>query len=314
MLWYPVTEHAEKLSQEGGLAYYDAFALAMNDILDEQCRSIAIPKRITTTMRDIWQLQLRLPRRQGRRANKLMEHPKFRAAFDLLELRANVERRNELQELAVWWDEYQRSNNTKQREMIAELGSAPVRKRHRPRKSSSSAHKPNKNQGHRMELVYIVIGSNLGEPLKQAQQAIDALNALPNSRIVNTSSIYRSKPLGPQDQNDFLNMAVALETELEPEALLDHTQRIELELGRVRKAERWGPRTLDLDIMLFGNHIINTPRLTVPHYGLKEREFMLYPLNDIAPDLIFLMANRYQKGSHSSHVMASPFGILQPKQ
>ena len=147
MLWYPVTEHAEKLSQEGGLAYYDAFALAMNDILDEQCRSIAIPKRITTTMRDIWQLQLRLPRRQGRRANKLMEHPKFRAAFDLLELRANVERRNELQELAVWWDEYQRSNNTKQREMIAELGSAPVRKRHRPRKSSSSAHKPNKNQG-----------------------------------------------------------------------------------------------------------------------------------------------------------------------
>ncbi|EPJ1624532.1 2-amino-4-hydroxy-6-hydroxymethyldihydropteridine diphosphokinase [Providencia stuartii] len=138
-----------------------------------------------------------------------------------------------------------------------------------------------------MELVYIVIGSNLGEPLKQAQQAIDALNALPNSRIVNTSSIYRSKPLGPQDQNDFLNMAVALETEFEPEALLDHTQRIELELGRVRKAERWGPRTLDLDIMLFGNHIINTPRLTVPHYGLKEREFMLYPLNDIAPDLIF---------------------------
>ncbi|EKT54215.1 polynucleotide adenylyltransferase PcnB [Providencia sneebia] len=145
MLWYPVTEHAEKLSQEGGLAYYDAFALAMNDILDDQCRSIAIPKRITTTMRDIWQLQLRLPRRQGRRASKLMEHQKFRAAFDLLELRANVERRTELQELATWWDDYQRANNTQQREMIAELGSSPVRKRHRPRKPSHAARKPNKS-------------------------------------------------------------------------------------------------------------------------------------------------------------------------
>ncbi|EMI5490218.1 2-amino-4-hydroxy-6-hydroxymethyldihydropteridine diphosphokinase [Providencia stuartii] len=138
-----------------------------------------------------------------------------------------------------------------------------------------------------MELVYIIIGSNLGEPLKQAQQAIDALSAIPHCRVTKTSAVYRSKPLGPQDQNDFLNMAVLLETELEPEALLDHTQRIELELGRVRKEERWGPRTLDLDIMLFGDRVINTPRLTIPHYGLKEREFMLYPLSDIAPNLIF---------------------------
>ncbi len=147
MLWYPVTEHAEKLSQEGGLAYYDAFALAMNDILDEQCRSIAIPKRITTTMRDIWLLQLRLPRRQGRRANKLMEHPKFRAAFDLLELRANVEHRNELQELALWWTDFQQANNIKQREMISELGSAPTRRRHRPRSSQggTGARRPNKS-------------------------------------------------------------------------------------------------------------------------------------------------------------------------
>lgn len=146
MLWYPVTEHAEKLSQEGGLAYYDAFALAMNDILDEQCRSIAIPKRITTTMRDVWLLQLRLPRRQGRRANKLMEHPKFRAAFDLLELRANVEHRNELQELALWWADFQQANNIKQREMISELGNAPTRRRHRPRSSQGGAgRRPNKS-------------------------------------------------------------------------------------------------------------------------------------------------------------------------
>lgn len=138
-----------------------------------------------------------------------------------------------------------------------------------------------------MEQVYIAVGSNLGEPLKQAQQAIAALDAIPNSRVVSTSSIYRTKPLGPQDQPDFLNLAVLLETRLEPEELLDYTQKIELDLGRVRKDERWGPRTLDLDIMLFGNRVISTQRLTVPHYGLKEREFMLYPLSEIAPALVF---------------------------
>lgn len=138
-----------------------------------------------------------------------------------------------------------------------------------------------------MERVYIAVGSNLGEPLKQAQQAIAALDAIPDSRVITTSPIYRTKPLGPQDQPDFLNLAVLLETSLEPEELLNHTQQIELDLGRVRKDERWGPRTLDLDIMLFGNRVINTSRLTVPHYGLKEREFMLYPLNDIAPTLVF---------------------------
>lgn len=138
-----------------------------------------------------------------------------------------------------------------------------------------------------MERVYIAVGSNLGEPLKQAQQAIAALDAIPDSRVIAASPIYRTKPLGPQDQPDFLNLAVCLETSLEPEALLNYTQQIELDLGRVRKDERWGPRTLDLDIMLFGNRVINTPRLTVPHYGLKEREFMLYPLSDIAPTLVF---------------------------
>ena len=80
---------------------------------------------------------------------------------------------------------------------------------------------------------------------------------------------------------------MALETSLAPEALLDHTQRIELQQGRTRKAERWGPRTLDLDIMLFGEEVLNTPRLTVPHYDMKNRGFMLWPLFEIAPELRF---------------------------
>ncbi|NKI74403.1 polynucleotide adenylyltransferase PcnB [Dickeya sp. CFBP 2040] len=136
MLWYPLVEHAQKLTQESGLAYFEAFALAMNDVLDEQCRSLAIPKRITSLVRDIWQLQLRLSRRQGKRAFKLMEHPKFRAAYDLLCLRAETENHQELQRLAQWWGEFQVAAPPRQQAMLNTLddGPTPHRRSRRPRK------------------------------------------------------------------------------------------------------------------------------------------------------------------------------------
>ncbi len=134
--------------------------------------------------------------------------------------------------------------------------------------------------------VYIALGSNLADPLQQVHNALEALGVIPMSRVIACSTFYRTKPMGPQDQPDYLNAVVALDTELAPESLLDHTQAIELSQGRERKDERWGPRTLDLDMLLYGNEIINTPRLTVPHYGLNVREFMLYPLFELAPDLI----------------------------
>lgn len=138
-----------------------------------------------------------------------------------------------------------------------------------------------------MTLAFIALGSNLASPLDQVNAAIAALGEIPDSRIVACSSLYRTPPLGPPDQPDYLNAAVALETMLAPEILLDHTQRIELQQGRVRKAERWGPRTLDLDIMLFGEMTVQTARLTIPHYDMKNRGFMLWPLFEIAPDLHF---------------------------
>ncbi|CAM8391875.1 MAG: 2-amino-4-hydroxy-6-hydroxymethyldihydropteridine diphosphokinase [Enterobacter asburiae] len=138
-----------------------------------------------------------------------------------------------------------------------------------------------------MTLAYIAIGSNLASPLEQVNAAVQALGEIPQSKIVAVSSFYRTPPLGPQDQPDYLNAVVVLETALDAETLLDNTQRIELQQGRVRKAERWGPRTLDLDIMLFGHETINTERLTVPHYDMKNRGFMLWPLFEVAPDLIF---------------------------
>lgn len=136
-----------------------------------------------------------------------------------------------------------------------------------------------------MMRVYLALGSNLADPLHQVQSALDALAVIPRSSLVACSSFYRTPPYGPADQPDYLNAAVALDTDLAPEALLDQTQRIELEQGRVRKDHRWGPRTLDLDIMLFGDLILATPRLTVPHYDMHNRAFMLLPLLEIAPAL-----------------------------
>ena len=138
-----------------------------------------------------------------------------------------------------------------------------------------------------MTLTYIAIGSNLASPLEQVNAAVQALGEIPQSRLVQVSAFYRTPPLGPQDQPDYLNAAVVLETSLDAETLLDNTQRIELQQGRQRKAERWGPRTLDLDIMLFGDEVINTDRLTVPHYDMKNRGFMLWPLWEVAPELTF---------------------------
>lgn len=138
-----------------------------------------------------------------------------------------------------------------------------------------------------MTKVFIALGSNLNQPLAQVEAALDAIRQIPNTQLINCSRFYRTKPLGPQDQPDYLNAVVELETSLEPEQLLDATQAIEQNQGRVRKDERWGPRTLDLDILLFGNQMINTERLTVPHYDMHNRAFMLYPLAEIAPDLVF---------------------------
>lgn len=138
-----------------------------------------------------------------------------------------------------------------------------------------------------MDSVWLAIGSNLKDPLRQANAALKALEKIPQTHLAGCSSFYRSRPLGPAGQPDYLNAVALLETSLSPEALLDHTQRIEQRQGRERKDNRWGPRTLDLDILLFGSLVLHTLRLTVPHYDMKNREFMLYPLAELAPGLIF---------------------------
>lgn len=137
--------------------------------------------------------------------------------------------------------------------------------------------------------AFIGLGSNLDDPLRQVRTALAELAELPSSRVSAVSSLYRSVPLQgpgvPQDQPDYINAVARLESALTAEALLDALQAIEARHGRVRGSAHWGPRTLDLDILLYGDLRIDTPRLRVPHPGLAERNFVLQPLAEIAPDL-----------------------------
>lgn len=136
-----------------------------------------------------------------------------------------------------------------------------------------------------MVRAYIGLGSNLDDPVQQLHRALEGLTRLPQTQLVACSRFYRSTPLGPQDQPDYVNAVAALDTDLPPAALLDALQAIEVGQGRVR-LRRWGPRSLDLDILLYGVAVLATPRLTVPHPGLTERSFVLYPLAELDPDLV----------------------------
>ncbi len=132
-------------------------------------------------------------------------------------------------------------------------------------------------------IAYIGLGSNLDSPVAQINTARQAINAIDAVQEQAFSSLYRSPPMGPQDQPDYVNAVMAVSTDKEAIALLRCLQKIELEQGRVRKDERWGARTLDLDILLYGDQLLELPDLLVPHYGLAERAFVLYPLQEIAP-------------------------------
>ena len=133
--------------------------------------------------------------------------------------------------------------------------------------------------------IYVGIGANLNNPRAQVNSALIALTRLKKSSVIAQSSLYRTPPMGPQDQADYINAVAKLETGLLPIELLDELQAIEKSHGRVRKSEQWGPRTLDLDLLLYGNQVIEEERLTVPHYGITQRAFVLVPLAEIDPEL-----------------------------
>jgi 2-amino-4-hydroxy-6-hydroxymethyldihydropteridine diphosphokinase len=133
--------------------------------------------------------------------------------------------------------------------------------------------------------AYIGVGSNLADPESQVRGAFAKLAELPRTRVILTSPIYISRPFGPVTQPDFANAVAGILTQLEPHALLEGLHSIEAAQGRPKERERWGPRVIDLDVLVYGRQRLTDSQLTVPHPGIVERNFVLYPLADIAPDL-----------------------------
>lgn len=133
------------------------------------------------------------------------------------------------------------------------------------------------------ERVYLSLGSNQGDSGKNLLGAVRQL-ALKGLRILKVSGIYKTEPVGMKDQPDFQNLVLLAETELKPLALLEQISEIENIMGRVREI-RWGPRTIDIDILFYGDRVIQTPELVVPHPRIKERAFVLTPLKEIDPEM-----------------------------
>ena len=133
--------------------------------------------------------------------------------------------------------------------------------------------------------AYVALGSNLSEPARQVARAFVALATLPQTRLVLQSALYRSRPLGPVEQPDFVNAAAALLTQLDAPTLLAELKALESRLGRELPVVRWGPRLIDLDLLMHGNTRISDATLTVPHPGIAERVFVLAPLAEISPSL-----------------------------
>ena len=134
-----------------------------------------------------------------------------------------------------------------------------------------------------MVQAYLGLGSNIGDRKQQLLKAIDLIENIKGIKVTKQSSIYETAPIGYTDQPNFLNLCLEIETELSPQQLLKHCLDIEQQLHRVREI-RWGPRTLDIDILLYSDDIIETDNLSVPHPRMQERAFVLIPLNDIASD------------------------------
>ena len=135
-----------------------------------------------------------------------------------------------------------------------------------------------------MTTAYLGLGSNLGDRLGNLRRAIALLGARSGIRVVRTSSVYETDPVGGPPQGDFLNAVVKVETSLPARAVLEACMAVEAEMGRVR-AERWGPRPIDIDLLLFGDERIDEPDLTVPHPRMHERAFVMVPLVEVDPTM-----------------------------
>jgi len=139
--------------------------------------------------------------------------------------------------------------------------------------------------------VFVGIGSNIGVPTENCEEAIRLLNTSPKIEISDRSSLYESEPVGETPQSWFINAAIAIKTSLDPESLLEEFFKIENDLGRKRR-EKWGPRIIDLDMLVYENYVINSTKLTLPHPEMKKRRFVLLPLSEFAGNYLHPIENK----------------------
>lgn len=155
----------------------------------------------------------------------------------------------------------------------------------------------------RKTIAYVALGSNLNHPEKQVEIAVEFIRGIPSTNVTAESSVYETLPLGPSDQPNYINQVIAVETELSAHDLLHALQAIENKMGRVRTV-RWGARIIDCDIILFGDESIQTDELTIPHPEYKNRDFVLYPLAEIRPDLVLPLGRgiQYENSDLPRHI------------
>ncbi len=273
-LWESVQLLAKQKIKQGEDENF-AYQHAANEVLSLQVKKISIPKRITQSMREVWQLQLRFNRCTGSRPYRLLSHPRFRAAYDFFLLRAETGGAD--LELAQWWTKFQDADEVEKKRMTR-----PPRKK-KNKKTRSQGKVVAKKTIKKMVEVYIGLGSNLQDPEGQINSARQSLAEQADFTETGFSSLYASAPMGPQDQPDYVNAVMRVKTVLSATEVLNLLQATENSQGRVRKGEQWGPRTLDLDLLLYDDQQINLPDLIVPHAGMSKRAFVLYPLQEIAP-------------------------------
>ncbi len=271
LLW-PAILHA--LGTPDGPLPQDPQALldASDKVIARQLKRIALPKRFSLPMRELIMLQTRFERRSGRRALRLLEHPRFRAAYDFLLLRAEAGevdmRTRRLVDRPA--GRLRRGSHRDGREPAGERAGgrgaeevvapppspAPPSQHHRSGRRfvmPATAVAPVATSRPRWVPAYVALGSNLDDPAQQVRRALAALATLPHCQLVLQSSLYRTRPLGPVEQPDFVNAAAALLTQLDAPALLQALKSLEQSLGRAAPVVRWGPRLIDLDLLVHGS-------------------------------------------------------------
>ncbi|KAK0363775.1 hypothetical protein LTR94_013714 [Friedmanniomyces endolithicus] len=298
LLWQPFLERCEFYSSKGMVAA-EARAQAGLDVLKRQATRTIIPRFAETFIREVWEMQTRLLNPKAQQIQALSSHARFRAGFDFLLLREKSGDEGTLG-MGQWWDAYQLMSTDEKERAISQYNRQRAKSR-RSGKASAEEAAIAKTVSHEIEPLVqeqesrsrrarkpkqhaearTQTGSNLGDSKVILTEAVHKLASLGDVKI---SKLYQSPPMGPQDQPNYLNAVVQLSTNLAPLALLDELQRFEQESGRVR-LRHWGERTLDLDLLIYAEEKIQHERLTVPHVGVMERDFVLIPLLDLDPDL-----------------------------